>query len=82
MKTRETTPGKTYSVHTSSGCTVNDKSGWSKTIDAPDGYFTAHAGEVTIDGDDTADVRELFKLAPQLAILGVLGGNGGLPAGF
>ena len=82
MKTRETTPGKTYSVHTSSGCTVNDKSGWSKTIDAPDGYFTAHAGEVTIDGDDTADVRELFKLAPQqrLALLGVLGG--GVPAWF
>lgn len=84
MKTRETTPGKTYSVHTSSGCTVNDKSGWSKQIDAPDGYFTAHAGEVTIDGDDAADVRELFKLAPQqqLAILGVLGGNGGLPDGY
>jgi hypothetical protein len=85
MKTRETTPGKTYSVHTSSGCTVSDKNGWSKTIDAPDGYFTAHAGEVTIDGDDAADIRELFKLAPQqrLAILGVLGGNsGGLPAGY
>ena len=84
MKTRETTPGKTYSVHTSSGCTVSDKNGWSKTIDAPDGYFTAHAGEVTIDGDDAADVRELFKLAPQqrLAILGVLGGNDGLPAGY
>lgn len=80
MKTRETTPGKTYSVHTSSGCTVNDKSGWSKQIDAPDGYFTAHAGEVTIDGDDAADVRELFKLAPQqrLALLGALGG--GVPA--
>lgn len=84
MKTRETTPGKTYSVHTSSGCTVSDKNGWSKTIDAPDGYFTAHAGEVTIDGDDAADVRELFKLAPQqrLAILGVLGGDTGLPAGY
>lgn len=80
MKTRETTPGKTYSVHTSSGCTVSDKNGWSKAIDAPDGYFTAHAGEVTIDGDDAADVREVFKLAPQqkLALLGVLGG--GVPA--
>ena len=82
MKTRETTPGKTYSVHTSSGCTVSDKNGWQKTIDAPDGYFTAHAGEVTIDGDDAADIRELFKLAPQqkLALLGVLGG--GDPAWF
>ena len=84
MKTRETTPGKTYSVHTSSGCTVSDKNGWSKTIDAPDGYFTAHAGEVTIDNDDAADVREVFKLAPyqKLRLLGVVGGNGGLPAGF
>ncbi|MBR5185074.1 MAG: hypothetical protein IKW19_02135, partial [Akkermansia sp.] len=80
MKTRETTPGKTYSVHTSSGCTVSDKNGWSKTIDAPDGYFTAHAGEVTIDGDDAADVREVFKLAPyqKLRLLGVVGG--GAPA--
>lgn len=71
-------------MHTSSGCTVSDKNGWSKYIDAPDGYFTAHAGEVTIDGDDAADIRELFKLAPQqrLALLGVLGGNAVLPAGF
>jgi hypothetical protein len=84
MKTRETTPGKTYSVHTSSGCTVSDKNGWQKTIDAPDGYFTAHAGEVTIDGDDAADIREVFKSAPQqkLALLGVLGGNDGLPTGY
>lgn len=85
MKTRETTPGKTYSVHTSSGCTVSDKNGWSKTIDAPDGYFTAHSGEVTIDGDDAADVREVFKLAPyqKLRLLGVVGGNAsGLPAGY
>ena len=74
MKTRETTPGKTYSVHTSSGCTVSDKNGWSKTIDAPDGYFTAHAGEVTIDGDDAADIREVFNAAP------IAGGGGGVSA--
>ena len=59
MKTKETTPGKTYSVHTSSGCTIIDPDGWSKTIEAPDGYFTAHSSEVTIDGDDEADVREV-----------------------
>lgn len=85
MKEVKTNSGKTYSVHTSSGCTVSDKNGWSKTIDAPDGYFTAHAGEVTIDGDDAADVREVFKLAPyqKLRLLGVVGGNaGGLPAGY
>lgn len=84
MKTRETTPGKTYSVHTSSGCTVSDKNGWQKTIVAPEGYFTSHAGEVTIDGDDAADIRELFNLAPyqKLRLLGVVGGNDGLPKGY
>ena len=74
MKTRETTPGKTYSVHTASGCTVSDKNGWQKTIDAPDGYFTAHAGEVTIDGDDAADIREVFNVAL------IAGGGGGVSA--
>ena len=82
MKTKETTPGKTYSVHTTSGCTVSDQNGWSKTIDAPDGYFTAHATEVTIDGDDDATVKELFKLAPaKLRVLGLIGG-GALPIGY
>jgi hypothetical protein len=58
---------------------VSDKNGWQKTIDAPDGYFTAHAGEVTIDGDDAADIRELFKLAPyqKLRLFGVVGGKPG-----
>lgn len=82
MKTKETTPGKTYSVHTSIGCTVSDQNGWSKTIDAPDGYFTAHAAEVTIEGDDDATVKELFKLAPvKLRALGLIGG-GVLPSGY
>lgn len=77
MKTQETTPGKTYSVHTSSGCTVSDKNGWSKTIDAPEGYFTAHAKEVTIDGDDAASVKELFKLAPAALVSGGGAASGG-----
>lgn len=84
MKTRETTPGKTYSVHTMKGCTIIEPDGWQKTIEAPDGYFDAHFGSVVIEGDDEASIKQLFKLAPQqrLAILGVLGGNGGLPAGY
>jgi hypothetical protein len=80
MKTRETTPGKTYSVHTMKGCTIIEPDGWQKTIEAPDGYFDAHFGSVVIDGDDAADIRELFKLAPyqKLRLLGVVGG--GVPA--
>lgn len=80
MKTRETTPGKTYSVHTMKGCTIIEPDGWQKTIEAPDGYFDAHFGSVVIEGDDEASIKQLFKLAPQqrLAILGVLGG--GVPA--
>ena len=77
MKTKETTPGKTYSVHTSSGCTVSDQNGWSKTIDAPEGYFTAHASEVTIEGDDEASVKELFKLAPAALVSGGGSASGG-----
>lgn len=84
MKTRETTPGKTYSVHTMKGCTIIEPDGWQKTIEAPDGYFDAHFGSVVIEGDDEASIKQLFKLAPQqrLALLGVLGGGNGLPAGY
>ena len=84
MKDAITTPGKTYSVHTMKGCTIIEPDGWQKAIEAPDGYFDAHFGSVVIEGDDEASIKQLFKLAPQqkLAILGVLGGNGGLPAGF
>lgn len=70
MKTRDTFPGKTYSVHTTKGCTVSDDSGWSKTIAAPDGYFTAHGSTVYLS-DDEATLREVFKAAP------VAGGSGG-----
>lgn len=79
MKEAPTNSGKTYSVHTANGCTVSDDSGWSKEIDAPDGYFTAHGSSVQLS-DDEATMREVFKLAPQqkLALMGVLGG--GVPA--
>lgn len=82
MKTRETTPGKTYSVHTMKGCTIIEPDGWQKVIEAPDGYFDAHFGSVVIEGDDEASIKQLFNLAPQqrLALLGVLGG--GVPAWF
>lgn len=85
MKTRETTPGKTYSVHTMKGCTIIEPDGWQKTIEAPDGYFDAHFGSVVIEGDDEASIKQLFKLAPyqKLRLLGVVGGNAdGLPAGY
>ena len=85
MKTRETTPGKTYSVHTMKGCTIIEPDGWQKTIEAPDGYFDAHFGSVVIEGDDEASIKQLFKLAPyqKLRLLGVVGGNAvSLPAGY
>ena len=85
MKQEITTPGKTYSVHTMKGCTIIEPDGWSKTIEAPDGYFDAHFGSVVIEGDDETSIKQLFKLAPyqKLRLLGVVGGNaGGLPAGY
>lgn len=84
MKTRETTPGKSYSVHTMKGCTIIAPDGWQKTIEAPDGYFDAHFGSVVIEGDDEASIKELFKLAPyqKLRLLGVVGGNDNLPSGY
>lgn len=82
MKEVNTTPGKTFSVHTMKGCTIIEPDGWQKSIEAPDGYFDAHFGSVVIEGDDEASIKQLFKLAPQqrLALLGVLGGN--VPAWF
>ena len=70
MKEVKTNSGKTYSVHTANGCTVSDDSGWSKTIAAPDGYFTAHGSTVYLS-DDEATLREVFNVAP------VVGGGGG-----
>lgn len=82
MKPIPTIPGKSYSVHSTAGCTVSDDSGWSKTLEAPEDYFTAHRSKVYID-DDAATVRELFKLAPyqKLRLLGVVGGKK-LPYGY
>lgn len=76
MKTRETTPGKTYSVHSTAGCTVSDDSGWSKELAAPEDYFTAHRGKVYLS-DDSASVRELFKSVLCFSGGGNSGGNAG-----
>lgn len=77
MQVSYTIPGKTYSVHSSAGCTVSDDTGWSKTLSAPEDYFTAHRSKVYIDADD-ATVRELFKFAP----IAMGGGGNSLPAGY
>lgn len=77
MKEAPTNSGKTYSVHTANGCTVSDDSGWSKEIEAPDGYFTAHGSTVYLS-DDEATMREVFKLAP---VVGGSGGGGGAATG-
>ena len=85
MKERETFPGKTYAVTSPNGCTVTTEDGLTLAeIEAgKQGYFVAVSGKVLLS-DDSAILTQLFKLAPQqrLAILGVLGGNGGLPAWF
>ena len=75
MKTHDTFPGRSYSVHSTAGCTVSDDSGWSKKLQAPEDYFTAHGGKVYLS-DDSASVKELFKLAP-IAL-----GGGGKPGWY
>lgn len=76
MKTHDTFPGRSYSVHTTTGCTVSDDTGWSKKLAAPEDYFTAHGGKVYLS-DASASVKEVFK--PVLVISG--GGNSGGNAG-
>ena len=85
MKERETFPGKTYAVTSPNGCTVTTEAGITLAeIEAgKQGYFVAVGGKVLLS-DDAAILTQLFKLAPQqrLALLGVLGGGTGLPAGY
>lgn len=85
MKDPITTPGKTYAVTSPNGCTVTTENGLTLAeIEAgKQGYFVAVSGKVLLS-DEAAVLTQLFKSAPQqrLAILGVLGGNGGLPAGY
>lgn len=75
MNEQPTTPGKTYSVHIATDCTVSDDSGWSKQLKAPEDFFTAHTSKVYLSVDD-ATVREVFKLAP------IAFGGGGLPGWY
>ena len=83
-----TIPGKYYIVRSNTGCTVTQETSPGNYITASipadeDTPVFAHAGKFDID-DDGAIVTEVFNLAPQqkLALLGVLGGNDGLPAGY
>ena len=85
MKTETTFPGKTYAVTSQNGCTVTTEDG-TTLVEAEAGkqaYFVAVGGKVTLS-DDAAIVTQVFKLAPQqrLTLLGVLGGNDGLPDGY
>lgn len=88
MKEVNTTPGKYQVVRSENGCTVTQTLDNGQLIEdnVPAGESTAvfaFTSRIAVD-DDSAVVREVFKLAPQLklALLGVLGGNDGLPAGY
>ena len=85
MKDPITTPGKTYAVTSPNGCTVTTEDGMTLAeVEAgKQGYFVAVSGKVQLS-DDSAILTQLFKLAPyqKLRLLGVVGGNGGLPAGY
>ena len=83
-----TIPGKYYIVRSKTGCTVTQETSPGKYITATvpadeDTPVFAHAGKFDID-DEGAIVTEVFKLAPyqKLRLLGVVGGNGGLPVGY
>lgn len=81
MKTRETTPGKTYAVTSPNGCTVTTEDGLTlaEVEASKQGYFVAVGGKVQLS-DEAAVLTQLFKLAPyhKLRLLGVVGG--GVPA--
>lgn len=85
MKTRETFPGKTYAVTSPNGCTVTTEDGLTLAVieAGTQGFFVAVSGSVVLS-DDSAIKTEVFKLAPyqKLRLLGVVGGNDGLPAGY
>lgn len=85
MKEVNTNSGKTYAVTSPNGCTVTTEYGLTLAeIEAgKQGYFVAVSGNVTLS-DDSAILTQVFKLAPyqKLRLLGVVGGNGGLPAGY
>lgn len=87
MKT-PTIPGKHYIVRSKTGCTVTQETSPGKYITAivpadEDTPVFAHAGKFNID-DEGAIVTEVFNSAPyqKLRLLGVVGGNDGLPAGY
>lgn len=83
-----TIPGKHYIVRSKTGCTVTQETSPGNYITASipadeDTPVFAHTGKFDID-DDGAIVTEVFNLAPyqKLRLLGVVGGNSGLPTGY
>lgn len=80
MVEAKTFAGKYYVVTSPNGCTVTSNSGKALgSVEAgKQGFFTAIDSRIVADDPD-AEVTPVFKLAPQqkLALLGVLGGNGG-----
>lgn len=85
MKDPITTPGRTYAVTSPNGCTVTTEDGLTLAeVEAgSQGYFVAVGSKVLLS-DEAAVLTQVFKLAPyqKLRLLGVVGGNGGLPAGY
>lgn len=87
MKTIPTVEGKFYCVATSTSCEVTTEAGTLLgTAEAGQPlWFQAQKGNTTTLSDDNAEYSaSRFNSAPQqqLAILGVLGGNDGLPRGY
>lgn len=68
---RKTTPGRTYAIYSTLGCTVTNGSETVTVPAATTTYVTAYRGDIEIS-DDAAECVEVFKLAP----IGLLGGGG------
>lgn len=68
---RKTTPGRTYAIYSTTGCTVTNGSETVTVPAATTTYVTAYRGDIEIS-DDAAECVEVFKSAP----IGLLGGGG------
>lgn len=69
---RKTTPGRTYAIYSTLGCTVTNGSEILTVPAATTTYVTAYRGDIEIS-DDAAECVEVFKSAP----IGGSGGGGG-----
>lgn len=87
MKTIPTVEGKFYCVATSTSCDVTTEAGTllGTAVAGQPLWFQAQKGDTTTLSDDNAEYSaSRFNSAPQqqLAVIGVLGGTDGLPAGY